>query len=109
MEWLLEQVARDVVLVEVDVGEEREVEFSALVVTASSVEPVGIAEEVEAGFDELGASTEVVGGRLEAGADFRALVGDVHQLRSDLILSKDTIGCEVDQVGFLSGQRLELF
>lgn len=107
-ERFLQLVVDDVVLLDVEPGEEGLIEEPALSVAAAAVEVMGVGEQSEAGFDEPGVGGEVIGGVLQALGELLAFLFDAAELLADLRLREAAVGGEVQQVGFLDIEAMQL-
>lgn len=109
----LEIAVGDLLVLDVDVVEDRLVEQAPLLVVAPPVQLFGPFEQLQAHVDQAGGIGEVGGGGVEALVEVPSLAFDVAELGFDLGLRQGAVGCEVDQVlllgvefGELAGQLL---
>jgi hypothetical protein len=103
-EGLPELVAGDVLILDVDLVEDRLVEHAALFVVAAQVEGLGVLQKLEADFDEAGAVGQVCGGLVQAAGEVLALAFDLAQLGVNLGCGVGEAaggGGQVDQIAFL--------
>jgi len=107
-EWFPEVMAGDTVVLDVETGEERLVQESALVVAATKVQGMRVGEQREAGFDEPGIVDKVVVGDTEALGQAFTFALDLAQLLPDLGLRDGAVGSQVDQVGLLGVKPAQL-
>ena len=97
-ERFLEIVVGDLLILDVDVVEDRLVEQAPLLVVAPPVQLLGAFEQLQAHVDQAGGIGEVGGGGVEALVEVPPLAFDVAELGFDLGLRQGAVGCEVDQV-----------
>ena len=107
-EGLVEFVAGDGLVVDVELGEDGLVEQAALFVVAAAVQLLRLGKQGQASFDQAGAVGEVVVGGLESLGEVRPFGLDVPELLLDLQDRQGGVGGKVEQVRLFGVQGVQL-
>nr|WP_229730331.1 hypothetical protein [Microbacterium sorbitolivorans] len=106
--WRLDVVTDDVVGDDIDVVEDGLVEFAANLICRVQVELLDISQELHHGLD-VGLTCQQVGGcRVELVLEFFAVPGNLTEPDADALLRESAVCGKVDEVIFLSLERLEV-